>query len=184
MATRAAPGRTGTTIEVENPATGESIATVPNLRVQEVASLVARARDAQLGWDALGFEGRAEVLVRARRWLGESSERVIETIVSETGKSWDDAEFSELIYGVQALGFWARMAPRYLADEEVETVSPFVRGRRMVVRYQPLGVVGVIGPWNYPLTNSFGDCIPALAAGDRGGVKTPPKNPPPPPPVW
>ena len=171
MATRAAPGRTGTTIEVENPATGESIATVPNLRGQEVAGLVARARDAQLGWDALGFEGRAEVLVRARRWLGESSERVIETIVSETGKSWDDAEFSELIYGVQALGFWARMAPRYLADEEVETASPFVRGRRMIVRYQPLGVVGVIGPWNYPLTNSFGDCIPALAAGNSVVMK-------------
>jgi acyl-CoA reductase-like NAD-dependent aldehyde dehydrogenase/choline dehydrogenase-like flavoprotein len=170
MATRAAPGRTGT-IDVENPATGESVATVPNLRGDEIAGLVARARDAQPEWDALGFEGRGEVLRRARRWLGERSERVIETIVSETGKSWDDAQFSELIYGVQALGFWAASAARYLADEEVETASPFVRGRRMIVRYQPLGVVGVIGPWNYPLTNSFGDCIPALAAGNSVVMK-------------
>src|SRR5665809_101283 len=120
MAIRAAPGRTGTAIEVENPATGEVIATVPKLGAGEVVAMVARARDAQPAWAELGFEGRAEVLRRARRWLGESSERVIETIVSETGKSWDDAEFSEVIYGVQALGFWAGMAPLYLADEEVE----------------------------------------------------------------
>jgi acyl-CoA reductase-like NAD-dependent aldehyde dehydrogenase/choline dehydrogenase-like flavoprotein len=166
MATRAAPGRTGTTIEVENPATGETIASVPDMGADEVAALVARGRDAQPGWQALGFEGRAGVLLGARRWLGEHTERVIETIVSETGKSWDDAQFSEVIYGVNALHFWATKAPAYLADEEVETANPFVRGRRMVVRYAPVGVVGVIGPWNYPLTNSFGDCVPALAAGN------------------
>ncbi len=171
MATRAAPGGTETTLEVENPATGETIATVPSLGAEEIGALVARARDAQLGWEALGFEGRAEVLLRARRWLGEHSERVVETIVSETGKSWDDAEFSEVIYGVSALHFWARKAPEYLADEEVETANPFVRGRRTIVRYRPLGVVGVIGPWNYPLTNSFGDCIPALAAGNAVVMK-------------
>ena len=96
---------------------------------------------------------------------------MIETIVSETGKSWDDAEFSEVVYGVQALGFWPRVAPEYLGDEEVETANPFVRGRRLLVRYAPRGVVGVIGPWNYPLTNSFGDCIPALAAGNSVVMK-------------
>jgi acyl-CoA reductase-like NAD-dependent aldehyde dehydrogenase/choline dehydrogenase-like flavoprotein len=171
MATREAPRRTGTTIDVENPATGEVVGTVPALGTEDVAQLVARARDAQPEWEALGFEGRGEVLTRARRWLGENLERVIETIVSETGKSWDDAQYSEVIYGVNALGFWARTAPEYLADEEVETANPFVRGRRMVVRYAPVGVVGVIGPWNYPLTNSFGDCVPALAAGNAVVLK-------------
>ena len=46
-----------------------------------------------------------------------------------------------------------------------------MRGRRLVVRYAPLGVIGVIGPWNYPLNNSFGDCIPALAAGNAVVLK-------------
>ena len=41
-----------------------------------------------------------------------------------------------------------------------------MKGKKLIVRYQPLGLIGVIGPWNYPLTNSFGDCIPALAAGN------------------
>ena len=171
MATREAPRRTGTTIDVDNPATGEVVGTVPALGADEIARLVARGRDAQRDWAEAGFEGRGEVLTRARRWLGENAERVIETIVSETGKSWDDAEFSEVIYGLNALHFWARKAPEYLADEEVETANPFVRGRRMVVRYRPLGAVGVIGPWNYPLTNSFGDCVPALAAGNAVVMK-------------
>ena len=59
----------------------------------------------------------------------------------------------------------------YLADERVRSASPLVLGRRLMVRYRPLGVVGVIGPWNYPLVNSFGDCIPALAAGNAVVLK-------------
>ena len=53
----------------------------------------------------------------------------------------------------------------------MRTSSPFLVGRKLVVRYRPLGVIGVIGPWNYPLTNSFGDCIPALAAGNAAVLK-------------
>src|SRR5919201_1498610 len=70
-------------------------------------------------------------------------------------------------YGASAFGFWAKMAPKYLADERVRSSNLFVTGAKLVVRYRPLWVVGVIGPWNYPLTNSFGDCIPALAAGNN-----------------
>jgi acyl-CoA reductase-like NAD-dependent aldehyde dehydrogenase len=58
------------------------------------------------------------------------------------------------------------MAPRYLAEEKVRSGSLFVKGKRLVIWYSPHGLIGVIGPWNYPLTNSFGDCIPALAAGN------------------
>jgi acyl-CoA reductase-like NAD-dependent aldehyde dehydrogenase/choline dehydrogenase-like flavoprotein len=166
MAVRVAPGRADTGIEVENPATGETVATVPSLSADEVSALAAAGRAAQPAWEEAGFEARGEVLLKARSWLGANIERVVETIVSETGKSWDDAQFAEITYGVTALEFWARNAAGYLADEDVETASAFVRGRRMVLRYAPVGLVGVIGPWNYPLTNSFGDCIPALAAGN------------------
>ena len=59
-----------------------------------------------------------------------------------------------------------------LADEIVESASPSLRGgRKLKVRYEPVGVVGVIGPWNFPLINSFGDCIPALAAGNAVVLK-------------
>ena len=119
----------------------------------------------------MGFEGRAEVLLAARAWMVANGERVVETICAETGRPADETQFAELSYGVSALEFWAKQAPVYLADEEIESASPFVRGRRLSVRYAPLGVVGVIGPWNYPLNNSFGDCIPALAAGNAVVLK-------------
>ena len=86
-------------------------------------------------------------------------------------RRWEDAQLAEVGYAADAFGFWAKNAPKYLADERVRSPSPFVTGRKLVVRYRPVGVVGVIGPWNYPLTNSFGDCIPALAAGNAVVLK-------------
>ncbi len=67
----------------------------------------------------------------------------------------------------QALGFWAKHAEQYLAEEHAHYWgNPAVAGKKLVMRYEPLGVVGVIGPWNFPLVNGFGDCIPALMAGN------------------
>src|SRR4051794_37749637 len=165
MATIEQP-QTTDTIEVENPATGEVIRSLPVTSAAEVAEMAGRARAAQPGWEALGFEGRGRVLRRMQKWLVDNGERVIQSIVDETGKTYEDAAVVELEYGAGALGFWAKRAPGYLADEKVRTSNPFVLGRKLVVRYRPVGVAGVIGPWNYPLTNSFGDAIPALAAGN------------------
>ena len=158
--------RETTSIDVENPATGRVIATVPVVPPGQVADRVARARRAQPGWEALGFDGRAAVMKRCQKWVSDNAERVIETIVSETGKAYEDALLAEVSYAEGAFRFWAKNAESYLAEERVKTASPFAKGRKLVVRYAPLGVVGVIGPWNYPLTNSFGDCIPALMAGN------------------
>ena len=163
--------QTTAAIDVENPATGENIATVSVVAAEDVPSLVARGRAAQPGWEALGFDGRARVLRRAQKWIVDNSDRVCETIVSETGKAWEEALMAEIGYAAGAFGFWAKNAEEYLADERVRSASPFIKGRKLIVRYAPLGVVGVIGPWNYPLTNSFGDCIPALAAGNSVVLK-------------
>jgi acyl-CoA reductase-like NAD-dependent aldehyde dehydrogenase len=156
----------GQEIEVENPATGQIAGTVPDLGAAAVADMARRGRLAQPTWEAYGFEGRARVLKRAQKWLMDNSERVIETIVSETGKTYEDAQIAEVIYGANAFGFWAGHAEEYLADERVKSSQLLVKGKKLILRYRPLGLIGVIGPWNYPLTNSFGDCIPALAAGN------------------
>ncbi|MHB1808966.1 MAG: succinic semialdehyde dehydrogenase [Solirubrobacteraceae bacterium] len=160
------PPAAGAEIQVENPATGEMIATVPDLDAATVAQLAVRGRVAQPGWEAFGFAGRARVLRRAQKWLLDNDQRVLETIVSETGKTAEDAYFAEIAYTANAFGFWAKHAPRYLADERVRSSQVLVKGKRLLLRHRPLGLVGVIGPWNYPLINSFGDAIPALAAGN------------------
>ena len=98
-------------IEVENPASGEVIATVPDLDPAAIAEMAARGRAAQVDWATYGFEGRARILLRAQKWLVDNAEQVIATIVSETGKTYEDAEFAEIAYGANAFGFWARQAP-------------------------------------------------------------------------
>ena len=164
-------GDASRSIEVSNPATGETIATIPAVAPEEVAALVEKGREAQPGWAALGFEGRGRVLRRAQKWVTQNADRIVRTIVNENGKTFEDAQLAEVSYAAAAFGFWAKNAPKYLADEKVRSSSPFVLGRKLLVRYEPVGVVGVIGPWNYPLTNSFGDCIPALAAGNSVVLK-------------
>ncbi|MDQ6523810.1 aldehyde dehydrogenase family protein [Nocardioides sp. LHD-245] len=154
------------TIAVENPATGQVIGTVPDLSADDVAAAARRARAAQPSWHALGYDGRAAVLHRMQRWIVDHTDEVVATICAETGKAYEDALLAEVNYGAAAFGFWAKQAPRYLAETRIRSSQPLVAGKRLVQRYQPLGLVGVIGPWNYPLTNSFGDCIPALAAGN------------------
>ena len=166
MSVTEAPETTATTIEVENPATGQVIATIPVVPPEEVAAFAERARRAQPGWEALGFDGRAAVMKRCQKWVSDNSGRVIETIMSETGKAYEEALVAEIGYAEAAFRFWAANAEKYLAEEKVRSASPFVKGRKLIVRYAPLGVVGVIGPWNYPLTNSFGDSIPAMMAGN------------------
>ena len=153
-------------IPVENPATGETIATVPDLSAEQIAEMAARGRAAQPEWEAYGFEGRARILLRAQKWVMDNAERVVATICSETGKTFEDAELAEIGYAGNAFGFWAKNAADYLADERVKSSQILVKGKKLVNRYRPLGLIGVIGPWNYPLTNSFGDCIPALMAGN------------------
>jgi len=158
-------------IDVENPATGEVVRSVPVASPEKVRATVERARAVQPDWEALGYEGRGRVLRRMQKWLVDNTDRVVETIVSETGKAYEDALVAEVAYGTIGLGFWAGHAPKYLKDERIRTPNPFVAGRKLVVRYRPIGVVGVIGPWNYPLNNTFGDAVPALAAGNAVVMK-------------
>src|SRR3954453_9875870 len=167
----AARNGAGDTIPVTNPATGEIARTVAAVAPEKVGEIVARARAAQPAWAAMGFEGRARILRRAQKWVVDNADRIIDTIVSETGKTREDAQLAEVSYAAHAFGFWAKRAPESLADEKVHSTNPFVLGRKLVIRYKPVGVVGIIGPWNYPLTNSFGDAIPALAAGNAVVLK-------------
>jgi acyl-CoA reductase-like NAD-dependent aldehyde dehydrogenase len=138
MTVTEAPATTATsTIEVENPATGKVIATVPVVSAEEVAERAERARRAQPGWDGVGFDGRAAVMRRCQKWIVENTDRVIDTIVSETGKAYEEALLAEIGYAEAAFRFWAKNGEKYLAEERVRTASPFVKGRKLIVRYAP-----------------------------------------------
>ena len=162
----------GSTIPIENPATGAVIGTIPVLGAEALDEMVARARAAQPAWAARSFDDRGVIMRRAQRWMLTNARRVIETVVSETGKTYEDAQISDLGMTIAGLAFWAKRARKYLADERVASWNnPVVIGRKLVIRYEPAGIVGVIGPWNFPILNSFADCVPALMAGNAVVLK-------------
>ena len=98
-------------IAVRDPVSGAQIAEVPELTAPDVAALVARAREAQPAWQALGFDGRGKALRRMQRWVVDNADRIARTIVGETGKAYEDAMLAEVMYGAAAFGFWAKRAP-------------------------------------------------------------------------
>jgi len=157
-------------VRVQNPATGRLLADVPSLDREATLKLVGRARAAQAAWRAAGFAARGALMRDMRKWLIDNRRQVIQTLVDENGKPYEDAQL-EFFYCADALGFWARQAPKWLADERERPHSPLLLGGKVINRYIPYGVVGVIGPWNYPLLNNFGDAIPALMAGNSVVLK-------------
>ena len=164
-------GAHGDTIPVENPATGATIAHVPDMGRADVEQMVARARVAQPVWAAVPIKERAALLLDARRWLVKNRDKVIRTLIEENGKTREDALLGELLVVCNALTYWAKQGPKHLADEKARPFSPLLWGKKLLVRYVPHGVVGVIGPWNYPLSNNFGDAAPALLAGNSVVLK-------------
>ncbi len=151
-------------LEVFNPATREKIADVPITPPEEVSAAVSRARQAFQIWRQFSVAQRARYLYAARDWIVDHQDEVIETICSETGKPRTEALVAEVLYCCDLLGFYAKNSERYLKDE---LRSPhLLKTKRVFVVYQPLGVVGVISPWNYPFTLTLGDVVPALMAGN------------------
>src|SRR5438094_914174 len=80
------------------PATGQVITHVPDMNAAQVEEMASRARKAQPAWEALGFKGRAEILYGARDWLVETKDRMIETLMEETGKTREDALIADYAF--------------------------------------------------------------------------------------
>ncbi|TVP75517.1 MAG: aldehyde dehydrogenase family protein [Nitriliruptor sp.] len=155
----------GRTLLVRGPHTGGVLGEVPDLDATQVAEQVARARAAQPAWAGLGVEARAEVLDRYRRLLWRRRGEVLRYLQAESGKTYEDA-LRELAILLDWAHYWSRAAGPLLADEPIRTRGLMAVGRRSVRTFEPHGVVGVIGPWNFPVMLSIGDSLPALMAGN------------------
>lgn len=150
-------------IESRNPATGEVLGTVPVHSDEYVRARVQRAREAAAYWGALGFDERREALDRFRRELAARADDLADLIHQENGKPRLDA-LMEVLLSLAHLAHAAARAEKVLAPRRV---SPGILANfRAAVQYRPLGVIGVIGPWNYPLFTPMGSISSALAAGN------------------
>lgn len=165
------------TLVVRNPANGKVIAELPAITKEEVPGIVERARAAQGRWEAIGVHERAKLFKALRSWLYAHQEEFTDTISREGGKPQEDAFYLEWIYAMSSLSYWPRVAPKLLADRRKWARNRLFVGNSTVERYVPHGVVGIIGPWNYPFVNSIGDAIPALLAGNAVILKPASKTP-------
>ncbi|HKT82366.1 MAG TPA: aldehyde dehydrogenase family protein [Solirubrobacterales bacterium] len=157
-------------IEVLNPANGEIVDSVEVASPETIAATVARVRANQAEWEAIGFEGRYHWLGKLRDWMLDNREQIADTLQAETGKVRGDV-FLDLGYVADLINFYGTNAAKFLADESVRPHSPLVAAKKLVVRYRPHPVVGVISPWNFPLAMGLGDSIPALQAGAAVVIK-------------
>ena len=156
-------------ITITNPATLEKVAEIPVTTSPELAAAEARARAAQKDWARLSFRDRADALYRFREQLLDDAERFAEVLTSETGKPWGDAWGVELIYVCDEISYWARNAEKLLADQRV--TPHLLKTKAAYSTYAPTGVIGFIGPWNFPFVLTIGEAIPALVAGNAVIIK-------------
>ena len=154
----------GETFQSLDPATGEPVGTFPVHSEADVRAAVARARPAAEWWAGLGFSGRAERLGAWRAALATRTAELAELIHREGGKPVDDAVI-ELATAIEHLHWAPRNAERVLGPRRVRP-GLLVANLAATLEYQPYGVVGVIGPWNYPVFTPLGSIVYALAAGN------------------
>jgi len=128
---------------------------------EQVAAAVARAREGQRRWAELGFDGRRRALQAYKAMLVRRTDELVALVHRENGKPHADA-LLEVVLIVEHLDWAARNAARVLGRRRARTTM-LLANHAAWVEYQPLGVAGVIGPWNYSVLTPLGSVVYALA---------------------
>ena len=151
------------TIAVEAPFTGETLGEVPRGRPADVAAAAAAAAAAQAAWALRSPGERASILLRFHDLLIASAREVLDVIQLETGKARRHAYEEVLDVAIQAR-YYAHTAEGYLKPRRRQGALPILT--KAWELHHPRGVIGMIAPWNYPLSLTMGDAVPALLAGN------------------
>ena len=152
-----------------NPATLEELGRFPISSAAEVKAAVARARAAAHDWAALSYRNRARYILKLRRALYDRQNEIINIVSDETGKPPFEALTTEVFPSADLMSHYAAKSEKILRDERF-TLAVFRNKRSMVVS-EPLGVVAIISPWNFPFAIPTGGVVMALMAGNTVVLK-------------
>ena len=153
-----------TTFDSLDPRTGAVLASYPVHSAEEVAGFVELARAGAVFWAGIGAEKRRTRLLAWRSTLAQRTDELAAVISAETGKPLDDARLEATLV-IDHVHWAARNAEKVLRRTTV-SAGLLMANQRATVEHKPLGVVGVIGPWNYPAFTPMGSIVYALAAGN------------------
>jgi len=148
-----------------NPATGKTLKTFESLSADEIERKISRAAELFPKFSRLSFAGRAKMMLKAAEILESEKKELAELMTTEMGKTLRSA-VDEAVKCAWACRYYAENAERFLADKVIQTTAT-----RSFVRYQPVGIVLVIMPWNYPFWQVFRFIAPGLMAGNVGVLK-------------
>eukprot|EP00761_Pharyngomonas_kirbyi_P012523 gb/GECH01012550.1/.p1 GENE.gb/GECH01012550.1/~~gb/GECH01012550.1/.p1 ORF type:complete len:527 (+),score=123.05 gb/GECH01012550.1/:1-1581(+) len=157
-------------IKCYNPATLESKGTIPVNTPDEVNQAVDRARNAQKDWAKTSFEERRQVFREFNKYILENQERICEISCEDTGKTMLEAMFGEVLTTCEKLRYLNQYGEKHLQPEK-RTVPSLLLVKSARVEYHPLGVIGIIIPWNFPFHNMFSHVATALFTGNAAVVK-------------
>ncbi|MGH2922830.1 MAG: aldehyde dehydrogenase family protein, partial [Solirubrobacterales bacterium] len=153
-------------LESFNPATGELLGTVETITPRKVQGIVDDVAEVQPFWAQLSLADRGRYMRRAADVLLEEIDELAALLTAEQGKPRMESYSMELVPTVDALTWIADEGADILADERIPMSQAFLKTKRSKFIYEPIGVVGVIAPWNYPWSIPFGEVAIALMAGN------------------
>ncbi|HEX9570561.1 MAG TPA: NAD-dependent succinate-semialdehyde dehydrogenase, partial [Rhodospirillales bacterium] len=150
----------GEVIEVNNPATGEIVGTVPSLKQAETRAAIEAANAAWADWRKKTGKERCNILRKWYNLMMENQEDLAVLMTTEQGKPLAESR-GEIAYAASFIEWFAEEAKRIYGD----VINHPLPGKRILVLKQPIGVVASITPWNFPAAMITRKCAPALAAG-------------------
>lgn len=163
MNTPAAPADV---ITIRSPRDGSTLAEVAKTPVAEIPALAARAREAQATWAALPMSERVGRMRNIRNRWAERGLELAKVLMEEGGKSEAEALTSEVLPSLNLFDYWCKAAPKFLAREKVALDPLNFPKKKGFVDYEPLGVIALVTPWNYPSSIPLRALVPALLAGN------------------
>ncbi|MEB0208863.1 betaine-aldehyde dehydrogenase [Pseudomonas sp. CCC3.1] len=149
------------TFDAINPANGEVLAQVQRATKEDVERAVVSAEKGQKIWAAMTSMERSRILRRAVEILRERNDELAALETLDTGKSYSETRYVDIVTGADVLEYYAGLAPAIEGEQIPLRTTSFVYTRR-----EPLGVVAGIGAWNYPIQIALWKSAPALAAGN------------------
>jgi len=163
LASQVEAADTASRVEVINAMTGQSLGDVARCTADDVAAAAQRARAIQPAWAARPIRDRAAVLLRFHDLVLQHQDEVLDLIQLENGKARRHA-FEEVLDVCLTARYYANTAAEYLGPKRRQGVQLMLT--QVTELHHPKGLVGIISPWNYPLTLGISDALPAIIAGN------------------
>jgi acyl-CoA reductase-like NAD-dependent aldehyde dehydrogenase len=169
--------RSAETIQSINPATKQIIGEVPVCQSAEVEEAVADAWRAFEQWQLTNFAQRSKKLMAFHRLLSKQADEISAMITKEVGKPIVEAYLSELSGPLDTCVYLAKNAEKILKDQAIQFSNPLLSSKQSVIAFEPLGVIGIISPWNYPFSIATMAVLAAVMTGNTVVLKPSEKSP-------